>query len=154
MGFLAVKRPGKTSHAATFPEPVPPPETPPIGGISPPVSASIEAVSAATHGEPQADRAEAAPLRAAPERMKASATVRDTVKDHSLSLATWGGASVELSLRKIVEKWPEALREEFEERAAILEYDGHEPREKAERRAYELVRSLHEAELLIRERSS
>jgi len=50
-------------------------------------------------------------------------------------------------LRKIVENWPwkekrvipDELREEYEERAAILEIDGGLSRGEAERRAYEAV---------------
>ncbi len=36
--------------------------------------------------------------------------------------------------------WPEAAREELEERAAILEFEAGLPREEAERKAEELVR--------------
>ena len=35
--------------------------------------------------------------------------------------------------------WPAEAREEFEERAAIMEYDGGLPRQEAERKAYRLV---------------
>lgn len=50
-------------------------------------------------------------------------------------------------LRKIIECWPwkdkrvipDELREEYEERAAIIEFDGGLSRSEAERRAYEAV---------------
>jgi hypothetical protein len=37
--------------------------------------------------------------------------------------------------------WPEAAREELEERAAILQFEANLPREEAERKAEELVRA-------------
>jgi len=39
--------------------------------------------------------------------------------------------------------WPEDWQEQFEERAAIMEYDGNLPRREAERRAEELVRAAY-----------
>jgi len=39
--------------------------------------------------------------------------------------------------------WPEEWRERFEERAAIMEYDGGLPRPEAERRAEVLVREAY-----------
>lgn len=37
---------------------------------------------------------------------------------------------------QIVSAWPDNIREEFEERAAIMEYDGGLSRQEAERLAY------------------
>ena len=47
-------------------------------------------------------------------------------------------------LAEVVERLPEALREHFEYRAAILEFDAGLPREIAERQAMEEVRKLTE----------
>jgi hypothetical protein len=41
-----------------------------------------------------------------------------------------------------VARWPKDLRDEWEERAAIIEYDAGEPRPVAERQAYEIVRTI------------
>ena len=38
---------------------------------------------------------------------------------------------------KLTAEWSEELREEFEERAAIMEYDGGLLRDEAEQKAYE-----------------
>jgi len=43
------------------------------------------------------------------------------------------------ALLKEVAQWPEDLREEFEERAAIMEYQGRIPRQRAEAEAYRLL---------------
>jgi hypothetical protein len=41
--------------------------------------------------------------------------------------------------RRILAKFPEDIRDAWEERAAIIQYDGCEPRPTAERRAFECV---------------
>lgn len=43
------------------------------------------------------------------------------------------------TVRYRVKSWPTELRDAFEERAAIMEYDGGLPREEAEITAYELL---------------
>lgn len=52
---------------------------------------------------------------------------------------------LEVSWRNVVKGWPEDLRADFEERAAIMEFDGGAPREEAERRAYEVIRTALDA---------
>ncbi len=37
---------------------------------------------------------------------------------------------------RMIARWPEGAREDFEERAAIMEYDGGLPREQAEWEAF------------------
>jgi hypothetical protein len=49
--------------------------------------------------------------------------------------------NVELPAR--VEDWPEAWREEFEERAAIMEYDGMMSRPEAQQWAQTIVRAAY-----------
>jgi hypothetical protein len=41
--------------------------------------------------------------------------------------------------RKLLDAMPDQVREAWEERAAIIEYDGCEPRPTAERRAFECM---------------
>jgi hypothetical protein len=41
--------------------------------------------------------------------------------------------------REILAEFPEEIRDAWEERAAIIEYDGREPRPTAERRAFECI---------------
>jgi hypothetical protein len=43
-------------------------------------------------------------------------------------------------LLAIVAKWPEDLRADFEERAAIIEFMAHETRQTAERKAFEMLK--------------
>ena len=50
--------------------------------------------------------------------------------------------------RRALDHLPEAWREFYEERAALIEYDGGEPRATAERRAFECVLAL-AGELLL-----
>jgi hypothetical protein len=49
------------------------------------------------------------------------------------------------AIHTAVAGWPDDLRDDFEERAAIIEYDGREPREVAERRAYGCYRAVAES---------
>jgi len=44
------------------------------------------------------------------------------------------------AIRAAVAKWDEDRKVEWEERAAIIEFDGGEPRDKAERAAYYQMR--------------
>lgn len=44
-------------------------------------------------------------------------------------------------LPPIVDRWPAAVRDRFEERAAIMQFDGCMPRDRAERLSEELTRS-------------
>jgi hypothetical protein len=60
-------------------------------------------------------------------------------------------AVVGFEVLEAVARWPEDLRNEWAERASIIEYDGGEPRLVAEQQAYEIVRTAHEAALLIAE---
>ena len=41
--------------------------------------------------------------------------------------------------RRLLDRLPEDLRDAYEERAALIEYDGGEKRKTAERRAFECV---------------
>ena len=52
---------------------------------------------------------------------------------------------VQASVRRAVEKWPEPWRDAWAERAAIIEFDAHESREKAEFLAYWQTRRRKEA---------
>lgn len=51
--------------------------------------------------------------------------------------------------RVVLAKFPEEIREAWEERAAIIEYEGREPRPTAERRAFECMLAQFEEALLI-----
>ena len=52
--------------------------------------------------------------------------------------------------RAVLAKFPEAICDAWEERAAIIEYDGREPRPTAERRAFEcMVDQFPEAQALL-----
>jgi hypothetical protein len=52
--------------------------------------------------------------------------------------------------RRVLAKFPDDLREAWEERAAIIQYDGLEPRPTAERRALECItRAYEEATALL-----
>ena len=53
--------------------------------------------------------------------------------------------------RRVLAKFPDDLRDAWEERAAIIQYDGQEPRPTAERRAFECItRAYEEAAALLR----
>jgi len=49
-----------------------------------------------------------------------------------------------MTLPPRIDDWPEQLREEWDERAAIVEYDAHLPRAEAERVAERIVREKYE----------
>ena len=57
---------------------------------------------------------------------------------------------MEVLWRHEVTGWPEDLRADFEERAAIMEFDGGLPRLVAERRAYQIIRSAESVALLMK----
>tara|TARA_R110000868_G_scaffold108548_1_gene296179 strand:+ start:507 stop:701 length:195 start_codon:yes stop_codon:yes gene_type:complete len=52
---------------------------------------------------------------------------------------------VQASVRRAVKAWPDEWRDAWAERAAIIEFDAHEPREKAEFFAYWQTRRRKEA---------
>ena len=57
--------------------------------------------------------------------------------------------------RAVLARFPEEIREAWEERAAIIEYDGREPRPTAERRAFEcVVGQFEEATIILSEWSA
>lgn len=86
-------------------------------------------------GKPQADRA------AVVVKVRDQATIRTKPP----------GFEIGLELREAVAQWPEDLRDLWEERSAILEYDAGLPRPIAERRAYQIVSDANEAALLMAE---
>ena len=49
------------------------------------------------------------------------------------------GPGIPSDWRAMLAEMPEHVREAWEERAAIIEYDGNEPRPTAERRAFQCV---------------
>ncbi len=51
--------------------------------------------------------------------------------------------------RAVLTAFPENIREAWEERAAIIEYDGREPRPTAERRAFECIVAQYEVATAI-----
>ena len=54
--------------------------------------------------------------------------------------------------RRVLAKFPNDLWDAWEERAAIIQYDGQEPRPTAERRAFECItRAYEEAAALLRD---
>ncbi len=54
--------------------------------------------------------------------------------------------------RAILARFPDDLRDVWEERAAIIQYDGGEPRPTAERRAFECItHAYEEAAALLRD---
>ena len=54
--------------------------------------------------------------------------------------------------RRVLAKFPDDLWDAWEERAAIIQYDGQEPRPTAERRAFECItRAYEEAAALLRD---
>lgn len=62
-------------------------------------------------------------------------------------------ASVPKEWRAILAQFPQDVRDAWEERAAIIEYDGREPRPTAERRAFEcIVGEFEEAAIILGER--
>lgn len=87
-------------------------------------------------GKPQADRAAAVVVK---------------VRDQATIRTKPPGLEIGLELREAVAQWPEDLRDLWEERSAILEYDAGLPRPIAERRAYQIVRDANEAALLMAE---
>ena len=84
--------------------------------------------------------------------MKAYAALKDQTRDYTQARKTWGPVGVELAWRIEVERWPGNMRDAWEERSAIIEYDGGLPRPEAERRAYEIIRTASDAEQMMRER--
>lgn len=82
--------------------------------------------------------------------MTAYAALRDNTRDFTNARRAWGPVGVELSWRVEVEKWPPDMRDTWEERSAIIEFDGGFPRPEAERRAYEIVRRATDAEQMTR----
>ncbi len=82
--------------------------------------------------------------------MKVYAAIRDRTRDYSATCWAWGAVGIEVSWRPEIERWPQTLRDEWEERAAIIEFDGGEPRPVAERAAYIIVREAHEVEAIMR----
>lgn len=85
-------------------------------------------------GEPQADRA---------------VVVQVKIRDRAIIRTIAPGFEIGVEILEAVARWPQDFRDEWEERAALLEYDAGETRPVAERRAYELVREAHEAALLM-----
>jgi hypothetical protein len=59
-----------------------------------------------------------------------------------------------LTLPAHVADWPADVRFEYEERAAIIEYDGGRPRDVAEREAEQMIRVLWSTVQVIERRSS
>jgi hypothetical protein len=76
---------------------------------------------------------------------------RAKVRDQATIRTSPPGFELGLELLEAIARWPEDLRDLWDERAAILEYDAGEPRPVAERRAYEIVRTAREAALLMAE---
>jgi hypothetical protein len=62
-----------------------------------------------------------------------------------LTLHTGAARPLPADWRLLIEELPEDLRELFEERAALIEYDGGEKRKTAERRAFECIMGQSEA---------
>jgi len=63
-------------------------------------------------------------------------TLRNALATHKTEVL----AHLSGNLPAALADWPAEWRERYEERAAIMEYDGSLPREEAEHRAQELVR--------------
>jgi hypothetical protein len=63
----------------------------------------------------------------------------------SLTLHDGGARPLPADWRALLDLLPEDLREFYEERAALIEYDGGEKRATAERRAFECVMDQPEA---------
>ncbi|MCW2314899.1 hypothetical protein SAMN06265338_10914 [Rhodoblastus acidophilus] len=57
----------------------------------------------------------------------------------ALTLHSGGGQPLPADWRSWLDHLPEELRDAYEERAALIEYDGGEKRRTAERRAFEAV---------------
>jgi hypothetical protein len=64
----------------------------------------------------------------------------------ALTVHTGGGRPLSRNWRSLLAHLPEDLRDLYEERAALIEYDGGEKRASAERRAFECVLMQAEAE--------
>lgn len=60
----------------------------------------------------------------------------------SLTLHSGGARPLPADWRVLLDLLPEDLRELYEERAALIEYDGGEKRATAERRAFECLMDL------------
>ncbi len=62
-----------------------------------------------------------------------------------------GRGAIPPDWRSVLARFPEDAREAWEERAAIIQYDGGEPRPTAERRAFEcIVDAFGEADDILR----
>lgn len=57
----------------------------------------------------------------------------------SFTLHDGGARPLPSHWRRVIEALPSDVRDAYEERAALVEYDGGEPRKTAERRAFECV---------------
>jgi hypothetical protein len=64
----------------------------------------------------------------------------------ALTVHTGGGRPLPRNWRALLDLLPEDLRDLYEERAALIEYDGGEKRAAAERRAFECVLMRAEAD--------
>jgi hypothetical protein len=64
----------------------------------------------------------------------------------ALTVHAGGGRPLPRNWRSLLAHLPEDLRDLYEERAALIEYDGGEKRASAERRAFECVLMQAEAE--------
>lgn len=73
--------------------------------------------------------------------MKARVAVRDSVK---IRKAPASRSGVGIEVRAQVSQWPEDLRAMWEERAAIIEFDGGLARTAAERQAFDMLRGADE----------
>ncbi len=103
----------------------------------PPTNPAGLTASLKARGKPQADRA---------------AVVIAKVRDEATIRTPAPGNEIGFELQQqAIARWPEDLRDLWEERAAILEYDHGLPRLVAERRAYQIVRDANEAALLMTE---
>jgi len=61
------------------------------------------------------------------------------------SVVSGGASPLPANWRSLLAVLPEDLRDAYEERAALIEYDGDEKRKTAERRAFECVTQGNEA---------
>lgn len=67
--------------------------------------------------------------------MKAKVSVRDCVKIRKAP----GRQGIGVEVQARVSQWPDDLRAEWEERAAIIEFDGGLARAAAERQAFDML---------------
>lgn len=98
-------------------------------------------------GEPAKKRVYVAPR--GPGELPASMRRGEPQADRAVVVQVAPGFEIGVEILEAVAQWPQDFRDEWEERAAILEYDAGETRPVAERRAYEIVREAHQAELLM-----